>query len=142
MLSVLRSLRLTHVSCLYGVSPECSNRSASPAALWLGCCSGHAFCFVTAACLHHHVALLDLGAIGAGQLHLLLTRGGLLATLTLVHHLVSLHRISVNTHRHTHTIDNSSYYRVFYYFLILSPCLNGGGFTQMGKTHSVVTDTL
>lgn len=43
--------------------------------------------------LHLQVAVLDLGAVGAGQLHLLLIGDDLLATLTLVHHLVSRSRI-------------------------------------------------
>lgn len=38
--------------------------------------------------LHHDVGVLDLGPVGTGQLRLLLTAPGLLATLTVVHQLV------------------------------------------------------
>lgn len=70
-----------------------SHGSASSAALWFGRRPRHTFSFAAAARLHHGDGVLDLGAVGAGQLHLLLTGGGFSATLALVHHRVSCCRI-------------------------------------------------
>lgn len=74
-----------------------SSRSASPAALWLGRRSRHALWLATAAGLHCCVGVLQRGAVGAAELDLPLTGGGLLAALTLVHHHVSCCRIPACT---------------------------------------------
>lgn len=75
--------------------------SASPAALWFGCCPFHAFCFAALAWLNHGVAVLQLRPISTGKLHLLHTCGGFLAALAIVYHCVGFHRVPEHTHRKT-----------------------------------------
>lgn len=85
---------MLHSVCKVSVpSKAVSNGSAPPAALWFGRYSWHTLCFGAAARLHDGVAVLDLGAVGAGQLHLPLTGFGFSATLALVHHGVRCCRV-------------------------------------------------
>lgn len=69
--------------------------SASPAAWWLRCWLNLTLCRDTLAFVDHLVAVGDLGAVGASQLHLLLTDFFLAATFTLVIHHVCLCWVSV-----------------------------------------------